>query len=362
MSSRRAARFGATVGVAALAAVLAAAPPAAAEPSTRPETAFALAGKGILNFGPLVKVGSPDGEPVHAELVGLSSVELLVDARFSAGLFGSDARAGYASTSVASPRLSALVSADLIRTTCENGRGKVEIVNGSVLGNPIPQFPISGQSLGLGPLARITLGEEKRNADGSITVTGIKVGVLPGGVPGRPGAPGLPGLPGLLGLGGVSAPPVAVPVEPAAVVTDEDEDEDAGDESTEPSDAADTPDGTDVESADAPAPSSSRAAKPRPRTAAPATPDVAAPAVPGLPNLLAPLPVAGRPLQTITIGSATCGTVDGARPDRGGPGWGADHDGGGVHDWSTDDDEPSADAADDAPAPEIVEAHLPVTG
>lgn len=338
--------MGAAVGVAAVAAMLAGATSAAADPEARPETAFALAGQGVLNFGPLVKVAAPDGNPVHAELIGLSSVPGLSAAGFSGGLLTSDARAGYASTSVANLKLSALLSGDLIKTTCENGRGNVEIVNGSVLGTALPQFPITGQSIPLAPLATITLGEEKRNADGSITVTGIKVSVLPTGAPTASGVPGIPGLPG---IGGANAPAVAVPVKPAFVTVD---DEDGADDA---SDAESTP----------PEPSK----VPPPPPTPPKVDPPAAPAVPGLPSLLSlplpKLPTPGQPLQTITVGSATCGTVDDEHPRPGhddGDGRGDDHDGGQHWSGDNDHDEPSSDDADDAPAPDVVEASLPVTG
>jgi hypothetical protein len=323
------------IGVATAAIVLVGSTSAAADAGARPETAFALAGQGLLNFGPLTRTAAPDGNATHAEVVGLASVPGLTQAGITGGLLTSDARTGYAASTVADLAMAALLSADAVTTTCENGRGKVEIGNGVLLGTALPQFPVRGQTLDLA-LAKATFGEEKRNADGTITVTGIKVSVLPTGVVPTPA-----GLPSITNI--------------AYVTADEpDEGSDGGDDSQDTSEE-DTP---------------VAPAKPRATTAPPAAPAVpkstsAAPgpvavpipsavgSLPGLPNLPLPELTPGQPAQTVTIGSATCGTID--QKPLGRPV--------GNHQGSAEDQgEPSVDDADDAPAPEVVEAELPVTG
>jgi hypothetical protein len=333
--SRGAACAVAAVGVATAAIVLAGSTPATADPGNRPETAFALAGQGVLNFGPLTRTAAPDGNPAHAEVVGLAAAPGLAQAGISGGLLTSDAHTGYSATTVADLRMAELLSADAVKTTCENGRGKVEIGNGALLGTALPQFPVRGQTIDL-VLAKATFGEEKRNADGTITVTGIRVSVLPTGA---------------LPVAGRTA------VTPIAYVRAEDPDEGSDDSG----------DSQDTSADEAPV------ASPKPRTAATPPPASAAPkttpagprplgvplpaaldAVPGLPNLPLPSLTAGQPVQTITIGSATCGAADqkpGGRPA------GAGHD---DPQRSAEDQEGSS--VDDAPAPQVVEADLPVTG
>ncbi|MGI5127044.1 hypothetical protein ACQEVB_09555 [Pseudonocardia sp. CA-107938] len=301
VTSRSSARA-AVAGLVAAAALLTWAAPATADPGERPETAFALAGQGLLNFGPLTRVAAPDGKPAHAEAVGLASVPGLAEAGVSGGLLTADARAGYAATSVAELKLAALLSADVVKTSCEDGRGKVEIVNGSLLGTALPQFPVRGQTVDL-TIARATFGEEKRNADGTITVTGIRVTVLPAGGP---------------------------PTRNVGFVT-ADEPDDSGD-------STDTADDTPV----APRPRP-RATAPTPRTTsaspAPLVPGPDSLGLPGLPLLTQPSD--NRPTQTVTIGSATCDTVQ--QPVNA-----VEQDG-------------NPDDADDAPAPTVVQADLPVT-
>jgi hypothetical protein len=332
--SRGAACAVAAVGVATAAIVLAGSTPATADPGNRPETAFALAGQGVLNFGPLTRTAAPDGNPAHAEVVGLAAAPGLAQAGISGGLLTSDAHTGYSATTVADLRMAELLSADAVKTTCENGRGKVEIGNGVLLGTALPQFPVRGQTLDLA-LAKATFGEEKRNADGTITVTGIKVSVLPRGV--VPAAV----LPSIANIAHVTA-------------DEPDEGSDGG---------GDSQDTSEDETPVAPA-------KPRTTTSAPAAPVVpksrsaapgpvtvpipsAAGALPGLPNLPLPELTPGQPAQTVTIGSVTCGTVD--QKPLGRPV--------GNHQGSAEDQgEPSIDDADDAPVPEVVEADLPVTG
>jgi hypothetical protein len=329
--SRTSVRWAAAIGVATAAIALAGNTSAAADAGARPETAFALAGQGLLNFGPLTRTAAPDGNPTHAEAVGLASVPGLAQAGITGGLLTSDARTGYAASTVADLEMAALLAADAVTTTCENGRGKVEISNGVLLGTALPQFPVRGQTLDLA-LAKATFGEEKRNADGTITVTGIKVSVLPTGV--------VPTLPNITNIAHVT-------------VDEPDEGTDEGDDSQE------TAEEDTVAPATPRTATSPRAAPTVPKSTSAVPGPVAVPipsvvgSLPGLPNLPLPELTPGRPAQTVTIGSATCGTVD--QKPLGRPV--------GNHQGSAEDRrEPSVDDADDAPAPEVVEAELPVTG
>ncbi|SHL19560.1 hypothetical protein SAMN05443637_120132 [Pseudonocardia thermophila] len=296
-SVRRAAAF-AAVGAAAVAAVVIGSTPALAEPETRPESAYALAGAGLINLGPLAKVESPDGKPVKESVVGIPNVADTI----SGGVLSSEARAGYAAASVTDLKVATLLKAGVIRTKCENGRGRVEIVDGQLLGTPLPEVTIGGTTLDLG-IVRASIGEEKRNADGSITVTGVSVSVLPGGLPDVTGNL----LQGVVNTAGTDS--AARPL--LSQVTD----------------------------------------------------------LLGLPEVTLPqLTAPGRAVQTLTIGSATCGTVDDdevvvdeeeSTDEYTDEDAYEDEDAGDHHAVRY---EPRAHEAEEAPEPEIVEYSLPVTG
>ena len=148
---------------------------AVADESGPASSAYGIAASGLLKITPTPYVESRDGEPAHDELL-----ELAPNKDLSVGVLTVDARGGAARTSVAKVNVLGLVRADLVTTSCRDGEGALEIVNGSVLGQKLPEHPVSGQSIDLGPLLSLTLGDETRNADDSVTVTGIEVKVLSG--------------------------------------------------------------------------------------------------------------------------------------------------------------------------------------
>lgn len=237
-------------------------------------SAYGISASGLLKISPTPHVESTDGRPAHDQLLKLEPNKDL-----SLGVLTVDALGGAASTSVAKVNLLGLIKADLITTSCKDGKGALEIVNGSVLGQQLPKHPITGQVIDVSPLLALTLGDETRNADDSITVTGIELKVLPGNVDRNEKLTGeqRSALPGLGSLLGVQLPAAAGTV----------------------GDVLDS---------------------------------------------LTGVMAGGDPLQTITIGSATCGTAHG-----------------GEHAGPTSD-EPAPPAADEAPKPEVVRANLPVTG
>lgn len=177
---------------------------AVAEEGGPASSAYGIAASGLLQIAPVPSVESTDGEPVHDELLRLGP-----DKNLSAGLLTVDALGGAARTSVADVDVQGLLEADLVTTSCQDGKGALEIVNGSVLGRQLPRHPVRGQVIDLAPLLRLTLGDETRNADDSITVTGIEVTVLPGHADRN--APltdeQKKALPGLADLLGVPLPP-----------------------------------------------------------------------------------------------------------------------------------------------------------
>ncbi len=239
-------------------------------------SAFGISASGLLRISPTPFVESNDGEPAHDQLLELKPTKDL-----SLGVLTVDALGGAARTSVATVNLLGLIKADLITTSCKDGEGALEIVNGSVLGQKLPEHPIAGQQIDVSSLLTLTLGNQTRNKDDSITVTGIELTVLPGQTDRNEKLTSeekssLPVLGSLLG--------VQLPVAASTV-----------------GDVLDSLTGTLV---------------------------------------------GDRTVQTVTVGSATCGA------------------------WHQDEhaDEPASDAPapptadDEAPKPEVVEANLPVTG
>jgi hypothetical protein len=167
----------------------------------RVDSAYGIAAGGLLNISPVPYVESKDGSPQHDQLLGLTPAP-----NVSVGVLTVDARGGAATTSVAKVDVLDLVKADLITTSCKNGdEGTLEIVKGSVLGTPLPRNPISNTTVNVSPLLRVSLGDQTRNEDGSLTVTGIELSVLPGSDdPARPltseERQAVPGLSKALGL------------------------------------------------------------------------------------------------------------------------------------------------------------------
>lgn len=197
----------AAVGAAtAVTALLIGSTAAVADETGPTSSAYGISASGLLTINPTPFAESKDGEPAHDQLLKLEPTKNL-----SVGVLTVDALGGAARTSVAEVDLLGLIKADLITTSCKDGRGALEIVNGSVLGTKLPSHPISGQKIDVSPLLTVTLGDETRNDDDSITVTGIELTVLPGTTDREAKLTGeersaLPGLSGLLGTPLPAAP------------------------------------------------------------------------------------------------------------------------------------------------------------
>jgi hypothetical protein len=150
---------------------------ASADPADgRPDSAYGLALTGLIPLAPTPLVESRDGEPVSRTKVQIGSLE----GGLGTGLLSVSAEAGRAEATASKVRLQQLLSADLIRTTCEDGSGGLEVVNGVVLGHKVPSGTIHDQTVPLGPLGSMTLGNQMRHEDGSTTVTGIVLTLFPG--------------------------------------------------------------------------------------------------------------------------------------------------------------------------------------
>jgi hypothetical protein len=164
--------------VTAVATLLLGATPALAQDSEG-DSAFALSASGVLDINPISPVKSADGSLVHDELLSIGDVAGEYEDDISFGLLTSEAEANRAETVVKEVNLLDIVRADVIRTWCDNGEGGLQIINGTVLGQKLPDTSVPGKDIDVTPLVKVSLNDQKRNTDGSLSVTGIELTVLP---------------------------------------------------------------------------------------------------------------------------------------------------------------------------------------
>jgi len=163
------------------------------EPSRRPDSAFGVGASGLVPIEPVPSVGSHDGTRVQKSLF---RTEL------GTGVFTVSAQQGRAEASVANLNIAGLVRADQVRTWCADGSGGLDIVDGAVLGTPLPRTPIGNDTVSVSPLVKVELNHQIAHDDGTLTVEGLSLTVLPGSSPSRLlTAPEKAALPGLAALG-----------------------------------------------------------------------------------------------------------------------------------------------------------------
>jgi hypothetical protein len=172
-----AAAVGAVTAVTTL--LLGATPAFAQDSDSKGDSAFALSASGVLDINPISPVKSADGKLVHDELLSIGDVAGEYEDDISLGLLTSEAEAHRSETAVKEVNLLNILRADLIRTWCDNGEGGLQIINGTVLGQKLPDTSVPGKDIDVSPLVKVSLNDQKRNTDGSLSVTGIKVTVLP---------------------------------------------------------------------------------------------------------------------------------------------------------------------------------------
>jgi hypothetical protein len=165
--------------VTAVTTLLLGASPALAQEDSASDSAYALSASGILDINPISFVESADGTLVHDELLSIGDVAGPVEDDISVGLLTAEAESNRAETVVKEVNLLDILRADLIRTWCDNGEGGLQIVNGTVLGQPLPDTSVPSEELDVSPLVKVSLNDQKRNTDGSLSVTGIELTVLP---------------------------------------------------------------------------------------------------------------------------------------------------------------------------------------
>ncbi|WP_219415525.1 choice-of-anchor P family protein [Pseudonocardia nigra] len=141
--------------------------------------AFGIAAAGALTIDPLPWVKAPAGEQAQDQLLGIGDVLGRHEDDLALGVLTAEVRDNLSETSVTELNLLELLRADVVRTYCEDGEGGLQIIRGSILGQQLPEDPVPGQVLDLSPLLRLTLNDQTRHEDGSLTVTGIELSVLP---------------------------------------------------------------------------------------------------------------------------------------------------------------------------------------
>jgi hypothetical protein len=168
-----------TVAATAVTALLVGASPAMAEENGGFGSAFAISATGLLPIEPMKFVES-DGELVRDEVLAVGERTELENAGIFVGVLNSAAEAGRAEASVLRLELLDLLRADVFRTFCDGDEGGVELVNGTLLGQKLPDTPVPSTEINGSPLVRVTLNDQVRNTDGSLTVTGLELTLLPG--------------------------------------------------------------------------------------------------------------------------------------------------------------------------------------
>jgi hypothetical protein len=178
VNTKKLAGVAAVGAVSAVTTLLLGATPALAQESST-DYAYALEASGALDIDPISLVESADGALVSDELLSIGDVAGKYEDDLSFGLLTAEAESHRAETAVKEVNLFNLLRADLIRTWCDNGEGGLQVVNGTILGKKIPDTSVPGEEIDLSPLLKLSLNDQVRHSDGSLTVTGIELKVLP---------------------------------------------------------------------------------------------------------------------------------------------------------------------------------------
>jgi hypothetical protein len=178
VNTKKLAGVAAVGAVSAVTTLLLGATPALAQESST-DYAYALEASGALDINPISLVESTDGKLVSDELLSIGDVAGKYEDDLSFGLLTAEAESHRAETAVKEVNLFNLLRADLIRTWCDNGEGGLQVVNGTILGKKIPDTSVPGEEIDLSPLLKLSLNDQVRHSDGSLTVTGIQLKVLP---------------------------------------------------------------------------------------------------------------------------------------------------------------------------------------
>lgn len=142
---------------------------AADEPTA---SAYGLAAEGLVPIEPTPQVQAPpDG------------TDALIDLPSPLGVGVLKVRAAGQSSSATAVDLDIadLLKAQIIEATCDNGVGDVSILGGDLGGTALPSDPGVGEGLDLSPIASVVFNGQSHHDDGTLTVEGLRISVLPGG-------------------------------------------------------------------------------------------------------------------------------------------------------------------------------------
>ena len=179
VNTKKLAGAAAVGAVTAVTTLLIGATPALAQESSKKDDAYALSVSGLLDIDPVSAVESKDGKLVHDELLALGDVAGEYEDDLSFGLLTAEAQSQKATATVKEVNLFDILRADVVETWCDNGKGGLNIVNGTLLGKKLPNTAVPSQDIDLSPIAKVELNSQKRGTDGSLSVTGIELTVLP---------------------------------------------------------------------------------------------------------------------------------------------------------------------------------------
>lgn len=142
-------------------------------------SAYGISAAGLIPIEPTPEVVSEDGEFVEDNIASLASIPGTAELGLTGELLHVEAEDAHSETSVVKFALRDILRADLIRTFCIDGDGGLEIARGELMGQVLATPTIAGEVIDASPLVRVSLGEQVRNEDGSVTVTGIKLTLIP---------------------------------------------------------------------------------------------------------------------------------------------------------------------------------------
>lgn len=143
------------------------------------DSAYGIAATGLVPIEPTPFVESTDGEVVTDELLQLPQP-------LGVGVLKVEAGGNAAKAQALDVNLAEQLELRVLTTTCDNAQGDVELIGGSLGGEDLPSEPAPGETIDASPLATVELNKQTENEDGTLTVDGLVLTVLP---PGDAGAP-----------------------------------------------------------------------------------------------------------------------------------------------------------------------------
>ncbi|MQA12818.1 MAG: hypothetical protein GEV09_01225 [Pseudonocardiaceae bacterium] len=146
------------------------------------DSAYGIAAEGLLPIEPTPFVESTDGEVVTDELLQLPQP-------LGVGVLKVEAGAHAAKAQALDVNLAEVLELRVLTTTCDNAQGDVELLGGSLAGQELPAEPAPSETIDASPLVTVELNKQTDNEDGTLTVDGLVLTLLPAGDPGAPVAP-----------------------------------------------------------------------------------------------------------------------------------------------------------------------------